>query len=142
MNKRKALELLVDYLNEYSTSMGFYFHNKFCEELRTVISKNAVGCEKEVFSIMVKQFGFIKTMGYRVNEADSNEILKGIGQEQDYYSLHIQNRTVNIRMLLTFMDDCTPVFLAAFFEKEGKKVSDYSQWKPIIKNRYKQITGE
>ena len=37
---------------------------------------------------------------------------------EEYYSLHIQNKIVNIRLLMTFYNE-VPIFLAAFNEKEG-----------------------
>lgn len=141
MNKRKALEKLIEYLQDYSENSVFYFHKKFVEELGNIIQKNAVGYEKEVFNIMIKQFSFVKTMGNRVNEVDSNEILNSTGKDKDYYSLHIQNKIVNIRMLMTFSNENCPMFLAAFFEKAGKRVSDYSQWLMVIKERYEQMEG-
>lgn len=139
MNKRKALEELVKYLQEYSNTGMFYFHKKFIAELSEILQKNAVGHEKEVFNILIKQLGFVKAMNTRVNEADNNEILSNIGNDKKYYSLHIQDKVVNIRMLMTFSDEYNPIFLAAFFEKAGKRVSDYSQWLPIIRERYEQI---
>lgn len=139
MNKSKALKQLIEYLEDYNTKYSYIFHKKFVEELSDIILKNAVGCEIEVFKILIKQFSFVNTMGIMVHEADSNEILKSTGNARDYYSLHIQNRIVNIRILMAFSNEENPVFLAAFFEKAGKNISDYSQWMPIIKERYKQI---
>ncbi|MDO4328128.1 MAG: hypothetical protein Q4C66_02175 [Lachnospiraceae bacterium] len=139
MNKRKALELLIAYINEYSTDTGFCFHIKFIEELNAIITSHAVGHEKEVFQILIKQFAFVKNLGIRVNEADNNEILSHMGQGSYYYSLHIQDKIVNIRLLMTFSVSGTPLFLGAFFEKAGKRVSDYSQWLPIMDERAKQI---
>ena len=49
-----------------------------------------------------KQFGFVNTLNTRVNEADSNEILKDTGDDGDYYSLHIKSKTLNLRMLMRF----------------------------------------
>lgn len=139
MNKRKALEKLREYLKDYSENGRFYFHKKFIEEFSIIIKKNAVGHEMEVYNIMIKQFCFVNTMGIMVYEADNNEILKSTGNDKDYYSLHIQDKIVNIRMLMTFSAEGNPIFLATFFEKSGKRISDYSQWVPIIKERYKQI---
>jgi len=139
MNKRRALALLREYLEDYSTNYSYRLHKKFVEELGEIIQKNAVGQEAEVFNLLIKQFSFVNTLGLLVNEADSNEILKDIGKEKNYYSLHIQNKTVNIRLLMTFSENNNPVFLAAFFEKAGKKASDYSQWLSVIKERDRQM---
>lgn len=94
--------------------------------------------EMALFFIRVS---FVNALGIRVDCADGNEKLKGMKSEQEYYSLHIQNKTVNIRLLMTFKNE-VPMFLAAFNEKEGKKTTDYSQWERVIKERSKQIRGD
>ena len=132
MNKEKALELLKNYLDEYGD--GFVFHSSFICEFKEILLKNAQGAEKEVFNLLVKQLSFVNALGIRVDCADGNEKLKGMKSEQEYYSLHIQNKTVNIRLLMTFKNE-VPMFLAAFNEKEGKKTTDYSQWERVIKER-------
>lgn len=139
MNKEKALELLKNYLDEYGD--GFVFHSSFICEFKEILLKNAQGAEKEVFNLLVKQLSFVNALGIRVDCADGNEKLKGMKSEEEYYSLHIQNKTVNIRLLMTFKNE-VPMFLAAFNEKEGKKTTDYSQWERVIKERSKQIRGD
>ena len=139
MNKEKALELLKNYLDEYGD--GFVFHSSFICEFKEILLKNAQGAEKEVFNLLVKQLSFVNALGIRVDCADGNEKLKGMKSEQEYYSLHIKNKTVNIRLLMTFKNE-VPMFLAAFNEKEGKKTTDYSQWERVIKERSKQIRGD
>ena len=139
MKKEKALELLKNYLDEYGD--GFVFHSSFICEFKEILLKNAQGAEKEVFNLLVKQLSFVNALGIRVDCADGNEKLKGMKSEQEYYSLHIQNKTVNIRLLMTFKNE-VPMFLAAFNEKEGKKTTDYSQWERVIKERSKQIRGD
>lgn len=139
MNKEKALELLKNYLDEYGD--GFVFHSSFICEFKEILLKNAQGAEKEVFNLLVKQLSFVNALGIRVDCADGNEKLKGMKSEQEYYSLHIQNKTVNIRLLMMLKNE-VPMFLAAFNEKEGKKTTDYSQWERVIKERSKQIRGD
>lgn len=141
MNKKTAFDLLIKHLTEYNTQ-GFIFHSDFIKELRELITKHSAGHEKELFNIMIKQFGFVNTFNTMVNTTDSNEILKGLKNEMDFYSLHIENKFLNFRLLMTFTPENTPVFLVAFFEKSGKKVSSYDKYKPVLKTRYNQIVGE
>lgn len=35
--------------------------------------------------------------------------------------------------------DSNPVFLVAFYERSGKKISDYTQWKEVLKQRFEEI---
>ena len=139
MNREKVLELLKDFLLEYNKE--FIFHRYFIEELKDILVKNANGSEKEVFNLLVKQLSFVKELGSRVNTADSNEILKGIKSEEDFYSLHIRNKTVNIRLIMSFYED-VPIFLIAFYEREGKRATDYSKWEDVMKERVNQIRSE
>lgn len=139
MNREKALELLRDFLLEYDKD--FIFHRCFIVELKDILLKNANGSEKEVFNLLIKQLSFVKALGPRVNTADSNEILKGIKSEEDFYSLHIKNKTVNIRLIMSFYDD-VPIFLIAFYEREGKRATDYSKWENVMKERFNQIRSE
>lgn len=141
MNKKAAFDLLIKYLTEYN-AQGFKFHQKFIEELRELIANHSVGHEKELFNLMIKQFGFVNTFSTMVNTADSNEILKDVNSGMDFYSLHIQSKTLNFRLLMTFTSENTPVFLVAFFEKSGKKISSYDKYTPVLKTRYNQIVGE
>lgn len=40
---------------------------------------------------------------------------------------------------MTLDEKDNPVFLAAFYERAGKKVSDYAQWKKVLANRYSEM---
>ena len=109
MNKKKAFELLKENLEKYLEE-GFIFHKRFLEELRTLI-KDASGQGKEIFALLIKQFSFVK----------------------------VQGKNFNLRFLMTFDDDANPVFLVAFYERSGKRKTDYSQWKDVLKQIYSEI---
>lgn len=121
MNKQKALKELFEYIEEYKERDQYLFHMKFIEELSLLLSKDASGHEKELFNIMIKQFGFVNTLNTRVNEADSNEILKDTGDDGDYYSLHIKSKTLNLRMLMRFTEEKSSCFFGNFSRKVRKK---------------------
>lgn len=135
MNKKKALELLKENLEKYLVK-GYLFHKRFIEELKSLLI-DVSGHEKELFALLIKQLDFVKVLGKEVGRADSNEIIKYM--EREYYSLHLQAKNFNIRFLMTFDDDENPIFLAAFYERSGKKASDYSQWKGVLQHRYNEI---
>lgn len=137
MNKRQAFALLRCYLREYGGN--FYFHSQFVKDLGDILSQNVSGHEKRLFQLLIKQLEYVKNMGVRVNEADSNEILSHTQTGRIYYSLHLTDKVLNIRLLMTFFGENEPVFLAAFFERAGKRKSDYSKWIPIMERRRKQM---
>ncbi len=138
MNKREALLALANSIEEY-LQKGFRFHPVFMEEFKELLH-NARGHEKEIFSLLIKQLNFVSTLRKQVYKADGNEIIKYLDRE--YYSLHLSSQNFNLRMLMTFDEKETPIFLAAFYERSGKKASDYTQWKKVLKGRYEQMQGE
>ncbi len=138
MNKKEALSTLVKHLEEY-LNQGFGFHSMFIAEFKELLH-DAQGHEKEIFSLLVKQLNFVKMLGRQVYNANGNEIIKYL--EREYYSLHLSGKNFNLRLLMTFDEEDNPVFLVAFYERGGKKTSDYTQWKNVLKKRYEQMKGE
>lgn len=138
MNKKKAYENLIKYITEYMEN-GFVFHREFINEMKEILSDNLSGHENELFKLLVKQFAYVNTIGSRVDEADSNEKLCHTGFETDCYSLHLQNKTFNIRVLMMFSPDNVPLFLSVFYERAGKKTSDYSLRVGVAMKRYKEL---
>lgn len=135
MNKKEALSVLIKNLEEY-LHQGFRFHYAFMEEFKNLLY-DAQGHEKEIFALLVKQLAFVKTLGRQVYNADGNEIIKYLDKE--YYSLHLTGKNFNLRLLMTFDAENNPIFLAAFYERAGKRISDYTQWKKILDKRYSQM---
>ena len=61
-----------------------------------------------------------------------------INREKTYYSLHAKGKNFNIRLLMTFNEDYTPVFLAAFYERSGKSKTNYSSWIDVLEQRFQE----
>lgn len=135
MDKRDFFVFLSESLEGYSTG-DFRFHGRFFEEFK-VLLKKASGNEREIFNLLIKQLNFVKALGERVDQVDSNEIIKY--QERNYYSLHLRGRNFNLRLLITFDEESIPIFLAAFYERSGKRASDYTLWKQVLKRRYSEM---
>lgn len=135
MNKKEALKVLAKNLEEY-LQQGFRFHSAFMKEFKELLH-NASGNEKEIFSLLIKQLNFVKLLKNQVYTADGNEIIKYL--EKEYYSLHLSGKNFNFRLIMTLDEKDNPVFLAAFYERAGKKVSDYTQWKKVLANRYSEM---
>lgn len=138
MNKKKAFELLKEYLNQFARE-SFVFHSRFVEEFEELIY-DAKGMEKEIFALLIKQLSFVKQLKMRVHLADSNEKL--MHQTGEYYSLHLKGKNFNLRLLLAFGKNGNPVFLAAFYEREGKRATDYSKIMPVLETRFNELRGE
>lgn len=135
MNKKQVLAELVKNLEECS-ERGYVFHPKFMYEFQ-VLLKNATGNKKEIFTLLVKQLNFLKELGTNICKADSNEIIKN--QDRDYYSLHLSGKNFNFRLLMAFDEKDTPKFLVAFYERAGKKKTDYTQYKKVLDSRFEEV---
>lgn len=135
MNKKQILAELIKNLEKY-LEKGYVFHPKFMEEFQALL-KNATGNEKEIFALLVKQLDFLKELGTNVYKADSNEIIKY--QDRDYYSLHLSGKNFNLRLLMAFDEKDTPKFLVAFYERAGKKKTDYTQYKKVLDSIFEEI---
>lgn len=139
MNKKKALALLAEYLDEYDDR--FIFHEQFVQELIKIATTELKGNENEFFKLFVKQLKFIDSKRERIDEADSNEKLRHF-PKGDWYSIHVSTKVVNVRLLIRFLLDHSPVFLVCFNEKSGKRSSGYEQYKEVVVNRFKEIEEE
>ncbi|MCM1063901.1 MAG: hypothetical protein NC420_05385 [Eubacterium sp.] len=135
MNKKEALSILAQDLEGYM-EQGFRFHPLFMKEFKKLLS-NASGNEEEIFALLVKQLNYVKLLKKQVFTADGNEIIKYLNKE--YYSLHLLAKNFNLRLLMTFNESNVPIFLAAFYERSGKRNSDYTQWKKVLAARYDEM---
>lgn len=138
MNKKEILSTLAKDLEEY-LQQGFHFHPLFMKEFKSLL-QDASGHEKEIFSLLIKQLNFVKVLQKQVYTADGNEIIRYL--EKEYYSLHLNGKNFNLRLLMTFDENDNPLFLAAFFERAGKRASDYTNWKKILDSRYNETEKE
>lgn len=135
MNKKEVLRLLKENLEKYLPD-GFKFHERFMVEFKQLL-EDAKGNEKEIFSLLIKQMNFVKVLGKKVDQANGNEIIKYLNE--DYYSLHLQGKNFNLRLLMAFDEEENPVFLVAFYERSGKKASDYTKWKKVLRQRLQEV---
>ena len=135
MNKKDALLRLAQSLEDY-LQQGFLFHPHFMKEFKKLLS-DTKGNEKEVFALLIKQLNYVKVLKNQVYTADGNEIIKYLDRE--FYSLHLSGKNFNLRLLMTFDDENVPIFLAAFYERSGKRASDYTPWKRVLANRYAEM---
>lgn len=103
---------------------------KYCLKMLRVM-------KKKFSHYYYKQLNFLKELGTNVCKADSNEIIKN--QDRDYYSLHLSGKNFNFRLLMAFDEKDTPKFLVAFYERAGKKKTDYTQYKKVLDSRFEEV---
>jgi len=129
MNKNALIDILKKYLQ------GLEIADGFIEDVYELL-KNISGHEKEFFNLLTKQLYFVSILGRKVINVGSNERLKYV---DDFFcvSLHLKGKCFNIRLLVSFTEN-PPLFLTAFYEREGKSKTDYT--KPIAVARARRTT--
>ena len=56
-------------------------------------------------------------------------------------SMHLDNKIYNIRILYAFLPSQQPALLLAFYERGGKRKTDYSPYIEPAKARLEELTG-
>lgn len=115
MNRDSVLQYLLNYLSKFS------YHSKFLGELIDIIAGS--GYEGAFFNLLVVRLGQLSKLGISAVELKEFE---NIGR--GLYSMHFFKKNFNIRFLYAFMPNGQPVFLIPFFERSGKRMTDYTPY--------------
>lgn len=134
MNKDEAFKLLELYLGEFEK------HPLFIKELQDLLKKELKGKEKQFFPMLITQLNNLRSFGIAIAQVDGHERLKGDGC--DFYSIHIQRKEFNVRLLVYIAGNGEPYLLSAFYERGGKKKTDYSEKIKVLKSRLADMIGE
>ena len=113
MNRDRILAYLEEYLGT------FRCHASLFGEIAGIIAKS--GYERTFFTLLVVQLRVLAAQGRNAIQFPGFERLKHSNSE--LYSMHLDGR------------DFTPVLLTAFFERGGKRTSDYTPYIPAAKER-------
>ena len=136
MNTKDALNVLKKYFTGYTCKI----HEQFIIELGKLLKKELKGKEEIFFKGFTTQLNNIRTFGYLVHRTDDNEILKG--GDGHFYSIHLQHKQFNIRFIIYIDKDNVPYFLCCFYEREGKRKTDYTSYTLVMKQRLEQLLEE
>ena len=109
MNKVKLIAELQTLLNSFTV------HENLIDELKKIIGHS--GSEKSFLAKLKYGLTFLKQYGTRAHLQPTNQFEKLTGTI-DLYSMHIQGKTFNVRILYSFLDDGT-VLLHGFHEDYG-----------------------
>lgn len=133
MNTKEALKELRKMLGEFPA------HPRFIDEVFSLLKKQLKGKESRFFNILVTQLKNIRDFGIMVHTIDSNEKIHG--GDGHFYSIHLKQSQFNIRFIVYIFDDGTAYLLTAFYERSGKKVSDYTNHIPVLAARLEELKG-
>ena len=129
MNKDRVLESLIVLLN------GILFHENFLPELIGLIAEK--GVEKQIFKLLSKQLILLNRNGILVTNAKEFENI-GSG----LFSMHLTGSGFNLRILFAFLPNSQPVLLLPFYERAGKRKTDYSGYIEPALVRFKEMREE
>lgn len=125
MNRDSILSYLEEYLGT------FRCHTNLFDDIVDIIARS--GYERSFFALLVVQLRILAAQGQNAIQFPGFERLKHAGGE--LYSMHLDGRDFNLRILYSFLPDHTPVLLTTFFERGGKRTSDYTPYIPAAKER-------
>lgn len=95
------------------------------------------GNERSVFKIFIQRLFLLQSLGaLAVQHKEFESIGDGL------FSMHLAGRNFNIRILYSFLPNRQPVLLLAFYERGGKRKTDYTPYKEPALSRLKQIKEE
>lgn len=131
MNTRDAIHQLLIYLED------FQVHPRFIKELSALLKKELKGKEQKFFTLLITQLKNIQEFGSMIYMIDSNEKL--FKNKEIFYSIHLQQAQFNVRLLI-HISDTNAQLLAAFYERSGKKSTDYTQYIEVLEHRLDELT--
>lgn len=125
MNRDSILSYLEEYLGT------FRCHANLFGDIVDIIARS--GYERSFFALLIVQLRILAAQGQNAIQFPGFERLKYA--EGELYSMHLDGRDFNLRILYSFLPDHTPVLLTTFFERAGKRTSDYTPYIPAAKER-------
>ncbi len=115
MNRESVLNYSLAYLS------SFAYHSRLISELTDIIA--ATGYEAKFFKLLVARLRYLSVMGI---EATKHREFEPICDS--LYSMHMSGTEFNIRILYSFLPNGQPVLLLPFFERAGKRKTDYTPY--------------
>ena len=125
MNRKNILTELMELLS------GIDLHASLVDEIIDIIAKS--GNEPQIFKQFKKLLRILLALGINAVQHLEFERLN-----ETLYSMHIDGKGYNLRILYAFLSSGTPTLLLCFYEREGKRVTDYTTYLDHAKARLKE----
>lgn len=110
----------------------FILYDGLLKELSKIL--NGSGVKERFFKMLITRLRFLRQYGKTAQE--HHKEYERIDAE--LYSMHLSSRDFNIRILYSFTSDGC-ILLHGFYERGGKKNTDYTKSLPIAKSRLHEI---
>ncbi len=128
MNKKSMEIYLEKCLNDC------FYHKALPGEIIDILNQS--GFEAGFFKLFVKKLAILQGTGYN---AVKNASFKKLKKNNDLWRMKLCIKKINIRIIYTYNNNGKAVLLHAFFEKNGKNVSDYSKHSLVAESRMEDI---
>lgn len=111
-------ELILKLLNRLLGSIRFFdgFVAEFCRLIA------GAGVEERVIALLTTRLRQLGQLGLQATRLEEFEPIEG-----GVYSMHLSGRNFNLRILYGFLPNREPVLLLPFYERGGKRKTDYTQ---------------
>lgn len=125
MNRANILTELIEILS------GIDLHKSLVDEIIDIIAKS--GNELQIFKQFKKLLRILLDLGVNAIQHLEFERLN-----EAMYSMHIDGKGYNLRILYAFLPSGSPTLLLCFYERGGKRVTDYTTYIDPAKTRLKE----
>lgn len=132
MNKKDALKSLAGLLE------SFICHRRLINELMGIVSGS--GIELRFFELLLTRLQFLSKHGRFASSSQGHKEFECINDTIS--SMHLAGNGFNVRILYAFLSDEAPVLLLAFYEREGKRKTNYSTYITPATERLKEMENE
>lgn len=134
MNTKDALAALLILFQ------SFIVHNRCISEFKSLLKKELKGKESSFFQVLMVQLKHLADFGPLISTVDDHEKLKY--SDCDIYSIHLSGYQFNVRLLVSFDINTRPYLLLAFYERSGKRKTDYTGQAKTAHSRFNELLKE
>ena len=132
MNSQDALRDLAAQLQ------NFIVHEQCIKEFSLLLKKELSGKADVFLAVLTTQLKHLADLGPLITKIDDHEKLK-YNTLIDIYSIHLKRSQFNIRLLVSFDKMSNACLLTVFYERSGKKATDYSAKIRIANERFMEL---
>lgn len=125
MKREEVLSWLCRILGELLYTREFY------QELVELIAET--GIEEKLFATLIRQLKMLSMFGA---QAVQSKEFESIGN--GLFSMHLAGNGYNIRVLYSFLQNQQPILLLSFYERGGKRKTDYTKYIEPAKARLEE----
>lgn len=125
MKREEVLSWLCSILGE------LLYTREFFQELVELIAET--GIESKFFTTLVRQLKMLTMLGA---QAVQSKEFESIGN--GLFSMHLAGNGYNIRVLYSFLQNKQPILLLSFYERGGKRKTDYTKYIEPAKARLEE----